>query len=290
MRAHLELIRPLNAAMSALAVLAGAIVASGAQALTSPKLQGVALAAVVALLYTGAGNALNDYYDRRIDKINHPRRPIPSGRVQPESARRLSISLFAAGMILAFFIGWPKINWPCVGIAVLNALLLGAYEARLKRRGLVGNTSISWLTASLFLFGGASSLSDPSRMSLSAPVLLLSILAYLASMGREIIKGIEDIEGDRDRRTLPRLIGPRRAGALASAWVLTAVALSPVPILPPGIFPPLYYTPLVLAADGIFIYSLLVLSRNPGLSSRLTKLAMLIALLAFLAGGLAVRG
>lgn len=290
MKAQLELIRPLNASMAALAVLVGALVATGAEALSGPGLSGVALAAAVAFLYTGAGNALNDYYDRHTDRINHPCRPIPSGRVRPEPARRISISLFASGMILAFFIGWPEINGPCLLIAAINAILLGAYEARLKRRGLAGNITISWLTASLFLFGGASSVSDRSAGTLSAPVLILSFLAFLASMGREIIKGIEDIEGDRDRSTLPRLLGPRRAGALASAWILTAVALSSVPVIPPAIFPSLIYIPPVLAADGTFIYSLFVLSRNPGLSSRLTKLAMLMALLAFLAGGLAVRG
>ena len=53
-----------------------------------------------------------------------------------------------------------------------------------------------------------------------------------------------------------------------------------------GVFRPEYYLPPVVLADGIFIYSVLVVFRNPGMASQTTKLAMLVALVAFLAGAL----
>ncbi len=280
-----ELLRPLNALMGGVAVGVGALVAAGLPLLGSAALQDVGLAMLVAALYTGAGNALNDYCDRFSDRVNHPERPIPSGRIRPEPARRFSIAVFAAGMLLVLFIGFPRFNWLTLGLAALNTFLLAAYELRLKARGLAGNLTVSWLTSSLFLFGSAAA--SPAGL-FPAPVLLLALLSFLASVGREIIKGIEDVAGDRDRRTLPRLVGPATAGRIAGLWMGLAVALSPLPVFPVRFFRPEAYLPVVILADAMFIYSVWVVFRNPGRASRAAKLAMLLALAAFLLGALTV--
>jgi geranylgeranylglycerol-phosphate geranylgeranyltransferase len=286
MEPHLQLMRPLNSAMGALAVIVGAAVASGPPMLSLGAMTAVAEAAAVALLYTAGGNALNDYCDRRTDRVNHPRRPIPSCRIRAESARRFSIALFAAGMILALFIGFPHPNLLCIAMAVLNCLLLAGYEMRLKAWGFPGNLTVSWLTASLFLFGGAAAQDSIPPSFFPPSVLALSLLAFLSSVGREIIKGIEDVRGDRDRMTLPRVLGVRRSGLVAALWILLAVGFSGIPVYPLGVFRPQYYLPIVACADGMFIYSVLVLFRNPGTASQATKFAMLVALAAFLAGAL----
>ena len=286
MEPHVQLMRPLNSAMSAVAVFAGALVAAGPPVLSSGGLTAVAVAAGVAFLYTAGGNTLNDYRDRRTDRINHPRRPIPSRRISAESARKFSIALFSAGMMGALFIGYPRPNALCILLALLNCLLLVGYEMRLKSWGFPGNLTVSWLTASLFLFGGAATQAGVPQSVFPPPVLALALLAFLASVGREIIKGIEDVEGDRDRLTLPRVLGTRRSGHVASLWILLAVGFSGIPVFPLGIFRPQYYLPMVALADGMFIYSVLVLFRNPGRASQAAKLAMLLALAAFLAGAL----
>jgi len=288
MEPRIELLRPLNSVMGGVAVGVGALVAAGLPLLRSGALLDVGLAMLVAALYTGAGNALNDYCDRFTDRVNHPKRPIPSGRIRPEPARKFSVAVFAAGMLLALPIGFPRFNWLTLGIAVLNSFLLAAYELRLKRRGFSGNLTVSWLTASLFLFGGAAAVPSPGPTLFPAPVLVLALLAFLASVGREIIKGIEDVEGDRDRRTLPRIVGPAPAGRIAGLWTGLAVALSPLPVFPLSMFRPELYLPVVLLADAMFIYSVWVVFRNPGRASRAAKLAMLLALAAFLLGALTV--
>jgi len=287
MEPHLELMRPLNSAMGAVAVFAGALVAAGQPLLSSvPVLLPVGTAMVVAFLYTAAGNTLNDYYDRRTDRINHRERPIPSNRIKPEAARKFSIALFAAGASLALFIGFPRLNPGCILLVIANLLLLAGYEMRLKSSGFPGNLAVSWLTASLFLFGGAATQGELPPTIFPAPVLVLALLAFLASVGREIIKGIQDVRGDRDRRTLPRVLGVRTSGYLAALWTLFAVGFSVLPVYPLGLFGPERYMPVVLLADGIFIYSILVLFKNPGRASRTAKLAMMVALLAFLVGAL----
>ncbi len=289
MEPRIELLRPLNSAMGAVAVLVGALVASGLALSSSPHLPGVAIAMLVAFLYIGAGNALNDYRDRFTDRVNHPERPIPGKKIDPESARRFSVALFAAGLMLALFIGWPERNWLTLAIAVLNTLLLVAYEMRLKARGLAGNLTVGWLTASLFLFGGAAAVPEPGPTVFPAPVLTLALLAFLSSVGREIIKAIEDVKGDQDRRTVPRILGVRTAGKIACLWIGMAVVLSPLPAFPLDIFLPQYYLPTVLAADVMFVYSVWIVFRNPGKASKTTKVAMVLALVAFLLGALTER-
>ena len=286
MEPHAQLMRPLNSAMGAVAVIAGALVAAGPPLLSSGAMAAVALAAAVAFLYTAGGNALNDYRDRRTDRVNHPRRPIPSRRIGAESARRFSIGLFAAGAVAALFIGYPRPNGLCILVAAVNCLLLAGYEMRLKSWGFPGNLTVSWLTASLFLFGGAATQDSIPPTVFPAPVLALALLAFLSSVGREIIKGIEDVRGDRDRMTLPRVMGTRKSGYVAAVWILLAVGFSGIPVFPLGMFPPQYYLPLVALADGMFIYSVLVLFGNPGRASQAAKLAMLVALAAFLVGAL----
>lgn len=289
MEPRFELLRPLNSVMGGVAVAVGALVAAGLPLLRSENLWSVGVAMLVAFLYTGAGNALNDYYDRFTDRVNHPKRPIPSRRVRPESARKFSVMLFAAGMLLALFIGFPRLNGLTLGIAALNSLLLAAYEMRLKARGFSGNITVSWLTASLFLFGGAAAVPASGPPLFPAPVLVLALLAFLSSVGREIIKGIEDVEGDRDRRTLPRLVGPIPAGRIAGIWIALAVALSPLPVFPLAVFRAEWYLPAVLAADAMFIYSVWVVFRKPSTATNAAKLAMLLALVAFLLGALTVQ-
>jgi geranylgeranylglycerol-phosphate geranylgeranyltransferase len=180
-------------------------------------------------------------------------------------------------------------NWLTLGIVALNSFLIVAYEMWLKVRGFVGNLSVSWLTASLFLFGGVAALPESGPTVFPVPALVLALLAFLSSVGREIIKGIEDIRGDQDRRTVPRVVGVRTAGRIAGFWIGMAVVLSLLPVFPLRVFETRYYFPIVLLADAMFVYSIWVVSRNPGRASRVAKLSMLLALAAFLLGAVTVR-
>lgn len=271
----LGLLRPGNAVLSAAAVVVGAIVAVGIEgtvALATP----VVLGAGVVFLFTGAGNALNDYFDRDVDRVNHPGRPIPSGRVAPGTAVRVSGALFAASVVIG-----AAINLPSLGVVVLSLALMLAYELRFKRSGGSGNLLIAWLVGSLFLFAGTVVFEGDLRPLQVAST--LALLAGLSTLGREIAKDIEDVAGDRDRQTLPKRIGVARSGTLARAALLSAVALSGLPALT-GILS-LSYAAIVAIADAIFIYAALVATRAPGKSERAMKAAMVVALVAFLAGG-----
>lgn len=234
------------------------------------------LAFVSVFFITGAGNSINDYFDVDIDAINRPSRPIPAGKVTEQNALYFSTALFIAGMVAAF-----SVNYICAVIAGINVLVLIYYARSLKRKALVGNISIGYLTGSIFLFGG-SVFGMEGLMMLS----ILFLLAALATMAREIVKDIEDIEGDRlsGASTLPIKIGVKRSVYTASFIVAVALVASPLPyiisILGTG------YLYAVAIADLLFILAIIEvgLRDNAARSSRLFKAGMVFALIAFIAG------
>jgi len=93
MGGFLALLRPGNGVVASAAVLAGALAGAGPPAVEGTTLVRVALGCAAAFCFIGAGNALNDFFDREIDKKAHPDRPIPSGRVTPRAALWVSAGL-----------------------------------------------------------------------------------------------------------------------------------------------------------------------------------------------------
>ncbi|MDG6221159.1 MAG: UbiA family prenyltransferase, partial [Candidatus Thermoplasmatota archaeon] len=250
-KAYLDLMRPLNCIMAGVATILSVFIALGGNVQvfvdlvigSSPGFPPFAVlhGFAIAFLFTFAGNALNDYYDREVDKKNHPNRPIPRGDLMPVSALRVSALVFAVIIAWSFFITM----WAFVIVAT-SAVVMVSYETRLKASGLPGNLSIAWLTGCAFLFGG-------SVVDRIVTVGLMALLAFLASIGREIIKDVEDMGGDEGRHTLPMRIGARKASLFSATGFAGAVLMSPLPYLM-GIMG-LSYLFVVVAADVMFIYS-----------------------------------
>lgn len=283
-RTYLELMRYKNCLMAGFAAIIGTLIAfnilvsdaHGSHSSGNFPIPDAGLVFLVVFLVSGAGNAINDYFDIKIDSINRPERPIPSGRVKLKEALYFSYLLFALGTVLAF-----SINPVCGLIALFNSLLLIFYAKTLKSTPLLGNLSIGYLTGSTFLFGA-------SVFGLEGlkTLFLLFVLSALSITAREIVKDIEDMEGDKieGADTLPLRIGARKASYLAVLIGFLAVFLSPLPYLMSVLG--LRYLYLVLLADlGFFaaIHQILV-RNNPAKSSKMFKIAMFFALLAFIAG------
>jgi geranylgeranylglycerol-phosphate geranylgeranyltransferase len=264
--AGIRMARPLNCAMSAFAVLLGAWTVTP-QVSISVLLCGMIWAA----LTTAGGNTLNDYFDADGDRLNHPRRVIPSGKISLKTAHCISWIELAVGAIAGFSIGILPGS-----IALLSIFLLIGYEiAGLKNAGLPGNFIIALLTALLFLFGGTMA-ANPMR-----PV-SLAILAFIASLGREIIKDIEDMPGDVSRSTWPMRVGTHRAGTAAASLLCLTVVLSPAPYLL-GIVT-VWYLPIIAAADLTFLATIFFLFHPIWNASRTAKLAMIAVLAAIFIG------
>lgn len=275
MISYLELARPLNCVMAGLAVLIGAIVGAGGEA--SLYLPQMALAFIAGCAITAGGNAINDFYDAKIDAINKPSRPIPSGRVSARGALCFSIGLLTVGIALSYFI-----NFICFLIAVANSLILIYYAYRLKRTVLWGNICIGYLTGSAFLFGGAA-------VNGIAVTSTLFMLAMLTTIGREIVKDMEDLEGDKKEGavTLPIRIGERKSTMVALMFIIMAVLLSPIPVVF-GILGTPYLLVVALACIILLVGGAMI-RKSPSMASSLIKSAMAVALFAFIVGAMLVK-
>jgi len=282
MNAYLRLIRSGNCTMAAIAATIGVfivyniLISNISAGIPFPLFESI-LVFLTVFLITGAGNAINDYYDIDIDRINKPDRPIPSGRIGLSTALYFSLALFVLGTLFAFMI-----NPVCGIIALINSLLLIYYARTLKRTAFLGNLAVGYLTGSTFLFGGAVFFEKGGLED----VFILFLLATLATIAREIVKDIEDIDGDMKdgAHTLPIVIGPGKAAGIAALIGLVAVITSPLPYLQSIMS--IRYLFLVAVADLLFavaVYEILG-KNNPGKSSRMFKLAMAFALISFIAG------
>jgi len=271
-RACLELTRPGNAVAAGLLTFTGAFVAGG----VSEASWAVIAAVVATITATGGGNAINDYFDREIDRINQPDRPIPRGDISARGALWFSLALF--GVAIAAALTLPLV---AIGIAVFNFLALVAYTELFKGLPGVGNVLVGYLTGSTFLFGGAA-VGEPLG------AVALFGLAAVATLTREIIKDVEDLDGDREEglRTLPIVIGQRRALVVGLIVMLGAVAASVWPYYA-GTFG-IVYLAVVIPANGVMVWASLQAFSDPSTSQRWIKRGMLLAAVAFVAGRLVV--
>jgi geranylgeranylglycerol-phosphate geranylgeranyltransferase len=265
-----ELTRPGNAVAAGVLTFTGSFVAAGFG--VDPVLVVAAVAATV--FATAAGNAVNDYFDREIDRVNRPDRPIPRGAVTARAALAFSVLLFLCAVVAA--VSLPII---AIAIAVANLLALVAYTKLFKGLPGVGNAVVAYLTGSTFLFGGAAvgRVDDPA-------VVVLFALAALATLSREIVKDVEDIAGDRTEglATLPIVVGEGASLRIGAAVLAAAVAASAVPYLM-GTFG-LLYLGLVIPADAVMLDGVRRSFTDPAVAQRRLKRGMFVATVAFILG------
>lgn len=208
--AWLQLLRPANVVTALADVLAGAAVAGP----VLPWRLAVLLPATMAL-YAG-GIVLNDFFDRHIDAVERPERPIPSGKISPASARNLGFGLLAAGVLLAALAG------PATGmVAAFVALVVVAYDARAKRHPVLGPITMGLCRALNLLLGVAL---VPASL-VSARGLGLLPLVYIAAVTL-VSRG--EVHGSA--RGIARLALALVAGVMV-ALALLALGPRSIPIL-----------------------------------------------------------
>jgi geranylgeranylglycerol-phosphate geranylgeranyltransferase len=273
----LQLVRIGNTIVSFAGTVVGGLAARGAGfALPGPVFVYLILAAFSTASVTAGGNVINDIFDRESDRINHPDRPLVTGAITPRQARAIAIGLLVASgaLILPVVLSAPLLV-PILAAAV-TALL--AYELRFKSAGFAGNLLVAFLTGAVFLYGGAA-------VGAALPVVPFALMAFFATLSREVIKDMEDVPGDVERRTLPRTLGIPLSGAVAKLSVATAIVLSAVPplfLVSIQSISGLVYVAFVVAADALFVASVAWLPRHLHREQSVSKGAMAVALLAFL--------
>lgn len=267
MKEWIQIIRPVNALMSGVSVII-LTVALGKSLLDYAVLIGF----IVTFLTTTGGNVLNDYFDREVDLINHPERPIPSGKIKPSSAVVYAGALFSISIFASIFISLIPF---LVDIAAI--LLLYTYESKTKNLGIYGNITISVLLLMLFLFTG-------SIFNTYELPFILGMMAFFATLGREITKDVEDMAGDFNRLTLPKKIGKKKALLSAMIFYFMAVIISPLPYI--FHYFGISYVYVVIVSDILFIYSAFEQFRSPHRGQNMAKYAMVVGLVSYIIGGI----
>jgi chlorophyll synthase len=209
--AFVELLKPITWFPPMWAFLCGAV-SSGAAIFDNLWLL-IAGIALTGPLVCGASQIVNDWFDREVDAINEPHRPIPSGRVPGHWG--LGYAVFWSAVAMAW--GLSMGQW--VGVATFGGLILAwIYSApplRLKKNGWWGNAAVgisyeglAWITGAAVFLQGA------------IPNLSICVIALLYSIGAHGIMTLNDfksIAGDRAMglRSLPAALGPEKAARVA---------------------------------------------------------------------------
>jgi geranylgeranylglycerol-phosphate geranylgeranyltransferase len=261
LKGHLGLLRTLNLGIVFLTIAAAGVLAgASAQNWTT-----VLLASLAGALIAGGGNAINDYFDREIDRINKPNRPLPAGTATPKGAVLLWAVTSGIGLVLSVFTGYGTLI-----IALFWVVSLYFYSKVLKRTVLAGNLLVGIMTALAFVYGGLA-VGHAERSFFPA------LFALLINVARELVKDVEDVEGDAKENagTLPVKYGVKPALVLASLTIFLLVVATFLPYSS-GVYSFNYFA-LVMVVDAVLIYILVSMWRDRS-PSNLGKLSFILKL------------
>ena len=167
-------------------------------------------------LMAGFTQTINDFYDRDIDAINEPYRPIPSGAIPLVQVRAQVIILLIAGLALAWGLDrWAHHTTPILFFLALGGSLVSIFYSappiKLKQNGWLGNYALGASYIALPWWAGHALFGH-----LSWPIIALTLVYSLAGLGIAVVNDFKSIAGDRQLglKSLPVLLGPR-----AASWV-----------------------------------------------------------------------
>ena len=276
--ALLSLIRPINSFMIGLAVVVGIAIGSPDMLFSRLTIYGF----ITGFSISSYSMIINDIYDIEIDKINQPERPLAKQIISINSALLLSLILLLIGLTSSLIISYDNLI-----ITAIFSVLSWFYNIWGKKQGIIGNSIVASSMSIPFIFGGV------ITGNISLLVWSISLIAFLSGMGREIIKTIADIEGDKIKgiKSVSIKFGSRNAMLIACGFILISIIISFIPIYLNLI--QIYYIPLLIMTDLILLYSIFIISKNYSKSEslkvkKLILYAMLFGLITFLMNSMIV--
>ena len=249
-KAIVKLTRPEHALLLALAVFAGEIISLQKMPEIGPM---IATSLLVPVFIEMASFAHNDILDLESDRLNKKRgRPLVSRELKVDAAWAIVALGYAAGLVLAWMI-----NVQAFGMALAFTVLSVAYNARLKDMPLLGNVAIGLSMAVPFAFGAVS----VEGGGVTPALAFIMLAAMLGGTAREIVKSVQDVEGDvgaRKSNTLPVAIGKEKSLIAAKALLAAAILVSYLPFVYLRAAMPALV--LVGAGDGLLLLATLKLN------------------------------
>lgn len=191
------------------------------------------------ILIAIGGYIINDYFDIRIDHINRPDKLVIDKLVSSRTAIVLHLIITTIAVLVGFFLAFHIRSVSFGFIFPSIAILLWLYSARYKKSLLWGNLIVAFLSALvifiLWLFEFLNLRLDPANFSavlsnfksVNQFFIAYGLFAFLTTLVREIIKDMEDLDGDKEYlcKTLPLTIGIRKTKYIIVALILVTIIL-----------------------------------------------------------------
>ena len=233
-RAYVDLARPFTLVAPALGFASGAATAIGAfpREVWRPSLIVYPLiGSIMAAVLNAGSNALNQIYDLEIDRVNKPKRPLPSGRLPMTAAWAFTIAAYLVALALAWLVA-PDGRHECFWIVVIATAITVLYSVppfRTKRLGIWANVTIAIPRGVLLKVSGWSAVKTIAGVE----PWYIGLIFGLFLLGASTTKDFADMEGDARGgcRTLPIIYGVRRA-----AWMISPSFVIPFLMISAGAF------------------------------------------------------
>lgn len=271
--AYIKITRPLNTAITFCVVVVAILISQK----YPTKISLILLASLTAALTAAAGNVINDLFDIETDKTAHPDRVLTKGTLTKTEAKSEYFLLNSIAAIIAVSLS----TTPFV-IVLLSISLLYIYSAYLKKIILVGNITVAALAGLAFIYGGVVT-NNPKAAVIPA------FFAFFINLIREIVKDIQDIDGDKKQKiiTFPVRYGIQPAKKSAAILIIILMAFTFYPFIF-QVYKIEFFVIVMIFVNPVFIICVKNLLQKKAadiaLTSNLLKLNMIIGLIAIYLG------
>ena len=272
--AYIKISRPLNSLITFLVIIVASIICADG----SYSVLKIFLAGLSGALTASAGNVINDYFDIDIDKINKPQRVLPQGKLSLKEALAFYFILTVLSLVISSFI-----NINAFTIVFIAASFLFFYSYQLKKISLLGNIVVSLLTGLTFIYGGLA-------VNNIKAAIIPAMFAFLITFIREIVKDMEDIEGDKQQgiNTYPAFHGFKKAKMMVVFITLVLIILTLYPFVI-NLYAIEYFLVVMVFVNPLLVYIIKSLFKDDSVKnlnklSNLLKLNMVIGLTAIFLG------
>ena len=195
-----------------------------------PSFKYYVVIAFITCIVTSGGYIINDIFDSEIDKINKPSRAL----YNVKEWKRVYKALFIIGLVLVFYVSYQLENLYFTPIYILTWFVLFQYSKNLKCKPLIGNVIVAFLSSASVLLVIAPALHiylrfDEEQFNLIfLPIYYYTLMAFMLSLLREIVKDMEDVEGDKSQncRTMAVQAGMNRTKYVVQFFTLCTILFS----------------------------------------------------------------
>jgi len=265
---YITILRLVNGIVAGVAAAFGVVLSYQSGIIIDPL--PIVLVVIAAMLVSSQAMIFNDIADREEDAVNAPHRPLPSGKISVRTAWIYGIIVASLALAVALTL---DILYNLYGLSVATAIIFGGlldlYDFKLKKLGFWGNITIGITVLALFVYGSLHTFLIYRSTFAWIPI-VVGACAASGNVGREIIKGLPDIEGDREAgvRTLAVKFGKQKTAKIAFLFLLGLIGGALVALIYGGVVLEQLYLPSIIigcivAAVAIFLSIAILFNQKP---------------------------